>query len=42
MACIFKKYKEELRDVKHASQVNGNVQIFFEVATNKLDRNHES
>lgn len=42
MACIFKKYKEELADVKHVSQVNCNVQIFFEVATNKVDRNHES
>lgn len=42
MACVFKKYKEELADVKHVSQVNCNVQIFFEVATNKVDRNHES
>lgn len=42
MACMFKNCSEELGDVKPVNQVNGNVQIFFQVATTEMDRNHES
>lgn len=42
MACTFKNCSEELGDVKPVNQVNGNVQIFFQVATIEMDRNHES
>lgn len=39
---MFKNCSEELGDVKPANQVNGNVQIFFQVATTEIDKNHES
>lgn len=42
MACMFKSCNEELGDVKLVNQVNSNVQIFFQVATIEVDRNHES
>lgn len=41
MACMFQNCNV-LGDVKPASQVNGNIQIFFQVATIEVDRNHES
>lgn len=39
---MFKNCSKELGDVKPVNQVNGNVQIFFQVATIEVDRNHES